>query len=604
MFNEVKETTYKSFDSLKNKIEIGATKTLSIALFKDDKKLINTTLKNLTSYSFIHSITLKNTNNEVVAYTINDDFNLINIDEVVIKELPIYNHGNLDSEIGVLVIHAKNVLLGYPGFLSLTKALFVSIFFFIAIALILFLVFKSLKGNVLNMSSAMKQLASGKKGIRYSNYTNIKEIQEFSNAFNTVSIEREKAWNDIEYKEQVFELKKNILQIAAHELNSPLGSIKTLLDIAIHHSINNRKNDVLFHLKKAFSEIDTLNKHIIAILSLSALENNTLTRSDDWIDIQDFFNDLDKQFSVKCKSKNLIWECVSKSVNNKDVYLDYDLVTIIISNAIDNAIKFTKKGHVTTIFEITDRCLSVVVHDSGVGLSKEEIDILQNSPNQLQNNIQRKIDGWGIGLSTMYKFTTFLGGNINFDSKKGFGTKVTIIIPVKSQEKAILHTPIIKLKDSVGDGITDTYNGAAFSTTYVQNVITDGLKIMIVDNNVNHLQQMEELFSPRFLNRDDVEITFCSVSSDAIRLVEETQFDILFIDYHMPGIDGLQFLRFINEHDNKCKKSIKYIITADANISIIVKNEMMLYCKRIIKKGLTSNDVKTLIRSASLKAVS
>ena len=71
-----------------------------------------------------------------------------------------------------------------------------------------------------------------------------------------------------------------------------------------------------------------------------------------------------------------------------------------------------------------------------------------------------------------------------------------------------------------------------------------------------------------------------------------------------PGMDGLQFLRFINENDTKCKNAAKYIVTADANIPELAKNEMLLYCNKILSKGLTSNDVRSLISGAFLKAVS
>lgn len=172
---------------------------------------------------------------------------------------------------------------------------------------------------------------------------------------------------------------------------------------------------------------------------MSALENNSLTRNDVWVDLNKFFSDLDKQFSVKCKSKqNVTWDCFPKGNSNKDVYLDYDLVSIIISNAIDNAIKYTNKGFVSTTYEVIENNLCVVIHDSGVGLSDDEIKILTESPNQLQNNIKRKKDGWGIGMSTMYKFASFLDGNIEINSNKNFGTKVTITMPIESKEKNLL----------------------------------------------------------------------------------------------------------------------------------------------------------------------
>lgn len=611
IFDETKMANANTFESFKKQINQSASNILGVALSSNDHDLINATLVGLISYSYIYSLTVRDNYNEIIDYSINENFDVMEIDQLRVRELPIYSPDVFDEKeekirLGMLVVSANSIIASNTVLSPLYKALLIAILFSVFTAFLFALVLKSFKHNLGDMVSSAKRLASGEKGIRLIEDTRIKEIYEFSKAFNKISQDREKAWHDIEYQEQVFELKKNILQIAAHELRSPIGGIKTLLDIAINHSAANRKSDVLLTLKKTYSEIDSLNKHITAILCLTALENNSLTRTDDWVDVPKFIRDLDKQFSVKCYSKrNIVWECVSKGDSNKDVYMDFDLVTIIVSNAIDNAIKYTTKGYVNTTFEIIDDNLVVVVHDSGVGLTQDEINILENSPNQLQNSINRKKDGWGIGLATMYRFADFLDGHVYFESSKGFGTKVTITIPVKTrQREAEPVMPALNNEVIIKDLVVPKITNEAYSSTYVHNVTKYGFKVFVIDNNQRHLEQMEELLSPRFLRRDDVEVTFCTTSTDAIRHVEETRFDLLLIDYHMPDIDGLQFLRFINENDNKCKQSAKYIITADANIPLHEKEEMILLCNKILSKGLTSSDIRGLISSASLKAVS
>ena len=637
---------------------------LSYAIETGNSSLIQTTIDSVIPINFIYSVTVLDEQGSALAFKKNPIYDGLVINELKSNEIAIFSRSTIDSSMiendlltdnlednpakNRLEYNAKK-LVGYLHITSTTyltkkrsyNVVLQSIALSLLLAVISFLIFlavlRSMNKNIADLIESAKRLAKGERGVMLSEKSNVREISIFASSLNAVAAHLEKAWQEIDSHEEVFELKNSILQIAAHELRTPIASLKTYLDIAMTFEKNNRHSEAATTLKQCFSDIESLDRHVTSILALSALEQGVLRQNNNWINSKKLFEDLNRQFKVKCNSKiELSWNCESMDGNDYELLIDYDLVSIVLSNAIDNAIKYTERGLVDVRYQFKDNQLQVEVRDTGIGLTEDQIDTLMTKPKQLQNDIKRKRDGWGIGIATMHRFTDFLNGSMSIKSAIGFGTRVLIAIPAKGRpisKDNTLNTryssagsgtdhadnapliydasrPYLPLYEDASNRPEDfvaVQDGGEYRisslTNERPNSPKDGINVLLIDNEPQHLEQMKVLLSEEFLRRSDVQSTFCVKPIDAIRELEENHYDLLIIDYHMPEIDGLQLLVFIDEQENLCRESYKVILTADANIPAEIKTKMDLLSDRILSKGLTGSEVRNLIRQVSMKAV-
>ncbi len=609
---------------------------IGYAVNTGDKELLNTILSNVSNYEFIHSVTVVDTKGAVLGYINNKDQNsksdeyltknisvegisaersipkIINVHDTEIYQYDSTNSDELSTsegnqKLGQLTISFVEPVIDRESIdKSFSNILTISGIFSLIPILIVFVVFREQNNQLRIILESAKRLAKGEREVKLSDKTGIKEIREFSNAFNEISDELERGRDNLSEKSKIYDMKSNVLQLAAHELRTPMGRVRTYLDIAIERTRKKRPAEAMDTLKLAYGDVDSLTRRISYILNLSALENGSLKIKNECFDVRDMFEEIDHQFGVLCENSSnkspITWSCKTNDVDPMWVVNDFQLISVIVSNAIDNAIKYTDMGFVDVKYEIVDDSLQVIVKDTGVGLSEKEIKGLQDTVSTLENTISRTKDGWGIGFKTMRRFAEFMNGSVEIQSKKGFGTEVQIRIPITRATDELIELS----KGRLAVDETDSSVGEVHET--IDEFDTGKFNVIVIDNDAGNIEVMRHLFSGDLINREDISVTYVDDPVEAIVKLESTKFDLILLDYHMPEMDGMDLLRFLRDQPSKNKNTKKIVITADTAIPEDVFGEMNLLADEIASKGFGLKEIMRWInpnrREPRLVAVS
>lgn len=226
--------------------------------------------------------------------------------------------------------------------------------------------------------------------------------------------------------------KSNFLANMSHELRTPLNAILGYNDMLIEEAVTDDNTHYLADLNRIKIAGQHLSSLIDDILDLSKIEAGKME-----ISIEPF------------ALKPLIEEVYSTIMplidkNNNTLLLDYDDTISIIKtdltklrqilyNLLSNAGKFTEDGLIklSVLSESIDNenWIMFSVRDTGIGMSREQLNKLFISFSQAEDSIQRKYGGTGLGLSITYRLCQLLGGSINVDSVPGVGTTFSVRIP-------------------------------------------------------------------------------------------------------------------------------------------------------------------------------
>lgn len=243
--------------------------------------------------------------------------------------------------------------------------------------------------------------------------------------------ERKKLQTDLiaakERAEENDKLKTIILANMSHELNTPMSGILGFSEI-LQHELDEKDHKEMAGL--IYKSSKRLNDTLTSILDLSKLESNKVQLDLSTAELNSFIEEIVFLHRNLASDKGLI-------VNNEKkkekilIRTDLNILQKILNNILSNAIKFTENGEVVVIADSTDGEAKIKIKDTGIGISKPNLEKIFEPFRQASEGATRLYEGSGIGLTITKRFVEMLGGNIVIESEIGKGTIVTLSFPLK-----------------------------------------------------------------------------------------------------------------------------------------------------------------------------
>ena len=223
--------------------------------------------------------------------------------------------------------------------------------------------------------------------------------------------------------------KSQFLNLASHELRSPLGVINGYLSMLEQGVFGQLKESGVRALEVLKAKTVEMNLLVAQMLDAARLEDGRLALKRDRLDLRDVAEEaMQVVRPLTGADHDLSLDAPPYQVT---VFGDVDRILTIISNLLENAIKYSPQGGtVQCLVSADDHAASVTVIDSGVGIAREDLPRLFNRFERLQNLKTSHVAGTGLGLYLSRELARQHGGDIQVESRPGAGSRFTLTLPL------------------------------------------------------------------------------------------------------------------------------------------------------------------------------
>jgi signal transduction histidine kinase/CheY-like chemotaxis protein len=310
------------------------------------------------------------------------------------------------------------------------------------------------------------------------------------------------------------EHKTEFLSNMSHELRTPLNAIigfsHLMLGEIKHHTLPAKFSEYIGHIDYSGRRLLSV---VNSVIDLNKIEAGMMQVQIEVVCLREYIKDLEGMLAITANEKDVEFSVYISDHLPTHLAIDQAKVSQIITNLVHNAIKFTDSGKwVKVELSLNNEKLVITVADQGEGISS--IDQTKLFSKFQQVGQAKSSEGSGLGLSITRSLVEILGGTINVLSTLGSGSIFKVMLPQLSDTDILQQNPIIESQKANFD-----LNS----------------KILLVEDNEINQAVMLAIFESL-----DLPIKIVGTGEEAVEIVNSSHFDLIFMDIHLPGIDGRQ----------------------------------------------------------------